>query len=292
MDCYRLSAMGSGSKNIIAVALISSMIAVSCLPDPLQVHDVPQLQQKIVVSSQMTSEQTLAILLTKSIGALDASDDSDPLGLLDQIAITDAEVHIEGNGKSFTLNYLGYGVYTSDTIPLLVDETYTLFVVSPTAGSVKSTTTVKSLIEFSEVTAEMYISGRDTLANISYKFNDHAGKNWYMINGQHITRANLQERVINPRVTTKMIDDAEFEGGEKSDSFKILFDEVEPGDTLAVSLSNINKDYYDFMKLRGDTSFGLAAALGEPINYPANVEGGLGFFNLYVPDVRTFILEE
>ena len=77
----------------------------------------------------------------------------------------------------------------------------------------------------------------------------------------------------------------------KSDAFRILFDEVEPGDTLAVMLSNVEEDYYNFMKLREDTRFGLAAAIGEPINYPSNVEGGLGFFSLYAPDVRVFILE-
>lgn len=284
--------MASGSRNIIAVAIISMMIAVSCLPDPLEVRGVPQLEQKIVVSSQMTSEKTFAILLTKSIGALEASDDSDPLELLGQIAISDASVKVEGNGGSFNLNYIGNGVYASDTIPLTVDQSYTLFINSPSAGSVKSTTTVKPYVEFSDVDAEIYISGRDTLANIHYKFNDMAGKNWYMINAQHVTRINLQERIINPRVTTKMLDDTPFEGGEKSDSFKILFDEVEPGDTIAVSLSNINKDYFDFMELRQNTAFGLAAALGEPINYPSNVEGGLGFFNLYIPDVRIFVLKE
>ena len=64
-----------------------------------------------------------------------------------------------------------------------------------------------------------------------------------------------------------------------------------PGDTIAVSISNINKDYYDFMQLRLDNRFSFVEYLSEPINYPSNVKGGKGFFNLYVPDIRLFVLE-
>ncbi len=268
------------------------LTVMACIPDPLDVHGVPQLEQKIVVSSQMISSQSVAVLLTKSIGALDASDDSDPITLLNQVVIADAVVRIEGNGQSYQLTYAGSGVYGSVEMDLVEGESYTLFVDSPTAGSVKATTTVKPPVLFEDVNAEIYISGRDTLADVHYKFNDASGTNWYMLNAQHLTREDFEERVLNPRVTTKMIDDATFDGGSKSDNFKILFDEVEPGDTLSVTLSNVDKDYYDFMKLREDTRFGLAAALGEPINYPSNVEGGLGFFNLYIPDVRVFTLDE
>jgi len=267
-------------------------VCVGCIPDPLDVHGVPELEQKIVVSSQMVSGQAVAILLTKSFGALDANDDSDPAALLNQIVISDADVRIEGNGQSYPLTHIGSGLYGIVTLPLVEGESYTLFVNSSTAGSVKATTIVKPLVRFEDVDAEMYITGRDTLADISYTFNDSNGNNWYMLNAQHVTRENYEERILNPRVTTKMLDDIDFEGGEKSDNFKILFDEVAPGDTLAVMLSNIDKDYYDFMKLREDTRFGLAAALGEPINYPTNVEGGLGFFNLHIPDIRVFTIEE
>lgn len=267
------------------------MMLTSCIPDPLDVHGVPKLEEKIVVSSQMIPDQAVAILLTKSIGALDASDNSDPTALLNQIVIADATVRLEGNGQSVTFTYLGTGIYGVVSMPLVAGQSYTLYVDSPTSGSVKATTTVKPFVSFQDVAADIAYIGRDTLADISYTFKDVSGSNWYMVNAQHVTRDNFEERVLNPRVTTKMLDDAAFEDGVKSDNFKILWDEVKPGDTLAVTLSNIDKDYYDFMKLREDTRFGLAQALGEPINYPSNIEGGLGFFNLYVPDVRVFTLE-
>ncbi len=283
--------MGFGFRNIV-VGLMTMIVAFSCTPDPLDVHDIPGLDQKIVVSSQMIPGQAVAVLLTKSMGALDASGDSDPRDLLAQIMIENAEVSITNNGTSYLLSYLGNGLYGAVSIPLVAGQQYTLHVDSPELGVVTATTTVKPLINFEDVSAVISISGRDTLADVSYSFDDEAGRNWYMINAQHITREDFEERVLNPRVTTKMVDDVSFEGQRKQDNFKILFDEVKPGDTLAVMLSNIGEDYYNFMKLREDTRFGLAAAIGEPINYPTNVKGGLGFFNLYVPDVRLFTLDE
>lgn len=263
----------------------------ACIPDPLDVHGIPQLEQKIVVSSQLVPNFAVAVLLTKSVGALDASDDSDPQELLDQIIIDDAAARIEGNGASYTLQYIGNGVYATSGINLVIGQSYTLFVNSIEMGEVKATTTVKPLVRFADLETSIHISGRDTLADISYRINDPSGKNWYMMNAQRITQKNFEQRILNPWTTTKLLDDTGFEGGVKEDSFRMLFDEVKSGDTLAVMLSNIDQDYYNFMKIREDTRFGLASYLGEPINYPTNVEGGLGFFNLYVPDVRVFVLE-
>ena len=272
---------------IIACAVLAG----GCLPDPLEVDGVPKAPTKIVVSSQIIPGQAVAVLLTRSIGALEANNDSDPTALLDQVMITDATVSIQGNGTTHPLTYLGSGVYGAVNLPFANGQSYTLFVSSPTAGKVQATTEVKPMVRFDEVTADFYYIGRDTLADISYTMTDAVGMNWYMVTGQRITRRNLQSRLLNPRITTRLFDDTGFEGSVKAESFKVLFDEVEVGDTVAVTLSNISEEYYRFVKLREDTRFGLVDFLGEPINYPSNVEGGLGYFNLYAPDVRFFVLQ-
>jgi hypothetical protein len=56
-------------------------------------------------------------------------------------------------------------------------------------------------------------------------------------------------------------------------------------------LASISKPYYDFLKVRSDNRFSFVEFAGEPINYPTNVQGGYGFFNLHTPDVRIFVLE-
>src|SRR5688572_26179878 len=76
--------------------LLISYILTSCLPDPLEVHNIPAVKPQIVVSSQIISDQALVILLTKTVGALEASDDSDPEELIAQIAVNDAVATITG----------------------------------------------------------------------------------------------------------------------------------------------------------------------------------------------------
>jgi hypothetical protein len=284
--------MASSFKNIFVVAIITMMMCIACLPDPLELINVEEPKPKIVVSSQEIPGYAVAVLLTKSISALDGNQDSDPFWLLSKVVINDATVHIEGGGKSYPLDLIQFGVYGTNAINIVPGESYTLSVTSPSMGSVTATTTAKSFVAFDEVDALIYISGRDTLATINYKFKDEEGSNWYMLNAQQVTAREGETQVLNPTITTKVMSDAGFDGQEKADSFKMLFDEVKSGDTLAVTISNIDKDFYDFMKLREDTRFGFAAVLGEPINYPTNVKGGLGYFTLYSPDRRVFTLKE
>ena len=83
---------------------------------------------------------------------------------------------------------------------------------------------------------------------------------------------------------------ADFDG-DPGETFQVFPREFSEGDTIAVYLSNINKDYYDFIQLRLDNRFSLVEFISEPLNYPTNVQGGRGYFNLYVPDIRFLILD-
>ncbi|MGB4972512.1 MAG: hypothetical protein WBO32_07630, partial [Cyclobacteriaceae bacterium] len=98
-----------------ALGIVSCLAG--CLPEPLPVNNIPSTDSKIVVSSQLVPDQSVAILLTRSFGALDANGDSDPAELIDQIAINDATVIIEGMGSSDTLTLIDTGVYGSASIP-------------------------------------------------------------------------------------------------------------------------------------------------------------------------------
>jgi hypothetical protein len=270
-----------------------ALIWIGCLPEPLEVNNIPQVKPQIVVSSQIISDQSLVLLLTRTLSALEASDDSDPQDLIDQIAVNDAVAIITGPGSIDTLLFLGNGAYGGITIPFEIGEVYTLNVTSESLGTVKASTTVKPQITFREIEAELYYNGfNDTLAQITYSLNDPDVANWYMLNVQEVERVDAVENIINPRAFTKLVEDRSFNGGEFGEQFRVFPRDYKPGDTIAVSLSNISGEYYQFMKLRIDNRFSFVEFLGEPVNYPTNVEGGKGFFNLYIPDVRFFILEE
>ena len=275
------------------IALGIAAIVIGCIPEPLEVDDVPKVKPQIVVSTQILPTQSLVVLLTKTVGALDASDDSEPEELLDQIAVTDAIVTVTGPEGTYLLEALDNGVYGGAQIPFAVNETYRLTIHSESLGSVTAETTVKPLVTFEEIEATLYMNGfNDTLAQITYSLIDPAEKNYYMINVQEVERVDLLENSLNPRAFTRLVDDEDFTDPNFSEQFRVFPRDYAPGDTIAVSLSNISAEYYQFMKLRQENRFSLVEFLGEPVNYPTNIEGGKGFFNLYVPDVRFFILEQ
>jgi hypothetical protein len=266
---------------------------VSCIPEPLLVDKIPQLKPKIVVSTQMTSDQTIVIFLTKSIGALDASGDSDVESLLDQIVINDAQVIIYNNAFADTLTFTGNGLYASASIDFVEGDEYTLTVESLSMGTVTASTRVREQVPFESMEGSIYDTGYDTLAEIRYSFDDPAGRNFYMVNVQRITSEVEPDDFLNPRIFTSLMHDATFDQQTYFEELKVFGGrDFIPGDTLGVFLSNISEGYYDFMELRLDSRFNLADFLGEPANYPSNVQGGLGYFNLHIPDVRILILEE
>lgn len=277
----------------ILIFLILATAFTACLPDPLEVKNIPVVKPEIVVSSQIIPEQGLLVLLTKTIGALDASNQSNPEELISQIAVDDAEVVIEGDGEIYPLDSLGDGLYGGITIPFAEGQQYTLRVKSLSLGEVYATTTVLPQISFETVEANLYYNNfDDTLAEVSYVLNDPTVANFYMINVQEVEREDFVENLINPRAFTTLVEDKTFNGERYSETFRVFPRDYQPGDTIAVSLSNISDEYYRFIKLRLDNRFSFVEFLGEPTNYPSNVIGGRGFFNLYLPDVRIFVLEE
>jgi hypothetical protein len=286
------SALARIWRGLFSPVLCCSLLS-SCLPDPLEVNNVPKAEPQIVVSSQIIPDQSLVLLLTRTISALDASDDSDPQDLIDQVAVNDAIATVSGPGGTDTLLFFGNGVYGGISIPFAIGEVYTLKVTSESLGTVTASTEVKPQITFGEIQADLYYNGfDDTLAQITYSLVDPDEMNWYMLTVQEVEQEDAVENIINPRAHTKLLEDKGFNGKEFGEDFRVFPRDYKPGDTIAVSLANISEEYYRFMKLRIDNRFSFVEFLGEPVNYPTNVEGGRGFFNLYVPDVRFFVLEE
>jgi hypothetical protein len=268
------------------------LILSGCLPDPLDVHGLPVVKPQIVVSTQIIPDQSLIVLLTKTFGALNGSDDSDPEELLNQIAVDDATVTISGPGGTYELLALENGLYGGLIIPFEEGQEYELHVNSESLGEVKATTTVKPFVTFEDIKAELVFNGfDDTLAQITYRLSDALEQNWYIINVQQIERDELVDNLLNPRAFIRLLDDEAFNGETYQETFRVFPRDFIPGDTIAVSLSNISKEYYDFINLRQENRFSFVEYLSEPVNYPSNVVGGKGFFNLYIPDVETFILE-
>lgn len=267
------------------------LLSAGCIPDPLPINNLPKAEVKMVVSSQIIPETGLVVFLSKSLGALDAGDGTDLTALLSAIVIDDAIVTITDGVESYVLDDLGggfYGGYNPEWIP---DTEYRLNVQSSSLGSIEAVTHVRQSVSFEEVSARIFSNGFDSLIQITYGLNDPLGENFYMLNVQRFSDLNKLAGYLNPRIYTRLAIDENFDGQQVQETFNVPFQEFSIGDTVAVSIANISEAYYEFLKLRADNRFNFVEFAGEPINYPTNVKGGYGFFNLHTADIRIFILE-
>lgn len=290
----KLKKTAQNIRNFVFVVLLCYG-AFSCLPDPLEVRNIPSVQPEIVVNTQIIPDGSLGVFLSKTFGALEASNDSDPFDLIPAISVDDALVILQGPASRDTLPFLGNGIYGGINFSFQPGDDYTLYVNSRSLGVVEATTTVSPRAYFESLSLERYFNGfDDTLVQVSYVIEDPAAnKNLYMINVQRFSiREDIAGQMLAPRVYTKLIDDAEYDGTVVADTLRATPRDFAAGDTVAVFLSNINQSYYDFMKLRLDNRVGFVEFISEPVNYPSNVTGGRGFFNLHIPDIRLFILDE
>ncbi|MEJ0029841.1 MAG: DUF4249 domain-containing protein [Bacteroidota bacterium] len=278
--------MGSSFRTISIAAIVVAMT--SCIPDPLDL-EVDQLKPKLVVTSHV-DQGTVDILLTRSVGALDANDDTDLFELINEASVSDAVVRIQSNGVTYDLNAFG-GAYAISGMPLVAGQTYALYAHSAKDGTVSATTVYPQPISFRDVSVKTTIIGNDSLAQVFYSIDDPSGQNWYIVTAAHV-RSGANKEHLNPRIVAKTIDDTGLDGTIIGGDFKIPFIEVQTGDFVTVTLQNVGKDYFDYVKLREDTQFGIAAAVGEPVNYPTNIQGGLGFFALFYIDSHKFTIGE
>lgn len=275
----------------LPIVMMMATVLLSCMPDPLEVDNLKLPETKIVVSSLILPDNSVAILLTKSMGVLEANEDSDPKTLIAEIAINDAEVTITTHDSIYSLKLLQDGVYQGFGIPLVAGRECHLKVVSKSLGEVSATAVVQALIYFDSVKAEAYFNEyNDYWAQVTYTIEDPPSPNYYLLNVQEAKRKELVENILKPDAYTRNVDDKTFNDQKFSEMFRAMNKNFYPGDSIEVSLANVSVDYFNYVKLRLENHLELVEVFSEPIYYPTNVRGGRGFFNLHLTDVRVIVL--
>ena len=273
------------------VVMTFASFLISCIPEPLEVDDLEFPKTQIVVSSLILPDNSVAVLLTRSIGALEASEESDPRDLIADIAINDAEVTIAVDGSLYPLTLLQDGVYQALQIPLVPGSECHLKVVSKSLGTVTASTVVQAPIYFDTVIVEPYRNENDEYwAQVSYTIKDPSSTNYYLLNVQNARRKDMVDKILKPEAYTRQVDDKTFDAQEYSEMFRAMHKNFLPGDSLEVSLSNVSVDYFNYVTLRLENQLELVEVFSEPIYYPTNIRGGRGFFTLHLTDVRVIVL--
>jgi hypothetical protein len=276
---------------ILLLAVLSTLTG--CFPAPLPVGEIPVAKPKIVISSQMVPKQGLVVTVTKSLGALDAGENSNLETIIDQIVVDDATVTIHYQNHVDTLVNLDNGLYGTTTTEWKEGIPYELQVSTNDFGEVKATTEVVKRVPFNDASLTLVrSSGIDSMLQVDYSLNDPVGKNFYVISVQRYRSNRELSDYIEPRIFNHLIDDSHFDGEHYANNFRMLWPRFHQGDTVALFMSSVSEEYYRFLEVQKNSEFSLVEFISEPMNYPTNVQGGYGFFNLHFPDVKVFELGE
>jgi len=292
------------STPLYILCICISTFILSCRPESLQIS-LPEYQPQVVVFSQIIPNALMAVSLSKTIGALEFSEqqgDTLSQNILDALVVSNADVTVSYQDRVDTLNEIGAGIYVSAFTPAFINETYQLRVVTQDNKIITSQNTMLPIVVFDQATPSVERTDTDTLVKFNFRIIDEPGDNWYMINfytnGQTNTQPDLEGIDINNYFEsgsnflkrTELISDAAF--SENTIEATIQLPEISQRDSLTITLSNINETYFDYLQIRQTSSNLFTEITKEPVTLPSNIEGGLGFFNTHYPDIKTFDIRD
>lgn len=281
-----------------SLLLLSFLYACNFNPKPIDI-DIPEPEQRLAVSSFAAPPQLLAVTISRTFSALLGEDS---LNLEDQdisarVLVDSALVVLRYAGRVDTLSKLAPSLYGSAEALQIPNERYQLYVKDYKTGQeVRAETVLLPTVPLDSVVAirEIFPNLNDTIFTFRFEFDDPAGiENYYLA-----TYTNLDELRDSLGSSVFKFNNATFNvftDRNSGDGNRIQFKPAIPiageGDTLAIALSNIPREYYDFLAAYKRSGNLFSQLVSEPITLPSNIQGGYGYFAMIKPSIRLVVLK-
>ena len=286
-------------RSILAVIAFLSLFAASCLPPTIDI-DVTPAPPTLCIASLVLGNNGIVVGLTRSYSPLEKNPDSDSLSdeLVEQILVSGATVTISYGAQTDTLYEVTPGVYSNLLTTITEGETYTLRAYDPQMNlSCLAVTTMRTSVALDTVYPYIVRNNPDTMVYFHYKLHDNtSAENYYVVNFIRKVQGDSSFDINNifaagsNEVLTEfeLLDDQAFTDGLLEKDVHVF--SAEQHDTIAVTVSEISKGYYEFLTAMKRSSSIFNQLTGEPITYPSNVEGGHGYFTMHRTDSDLFDL--
>lgn len=294
------------------LAILTSLQA--CTPEDVLINVAPAPSQ-VAVSSQLLGDNVLLVTLSRSFSALNpnALEDLEE-DFIGELLVDSAFVTVSSQGFLDTLFEIGPGLFVGVLSQATVGADYHLTVYdSLTTESINATTQMMGQIPLDTAFLEVKIEEEDTTYTANYQFEDPVEANWYITQATEFSGLSLEE-LLNAAVIGNSV---VFENDSVPDLFtgdsniallytRLLADitfkdpmvrnmitlQEAPSDTILFSLTQVSEGYFRYLDAQQRNGGILASISSEPINFPSNVENGLGYFALNQPDFLVFVREE
>lgn len=270
------------------------LVMAACTPQPLELN-IRQADAKPVVYSQYAPGGLIAISLTKSFGALENKIphiDSNGIVIDSSLLYQDCKVLLNGQ----ELSLLDAGVFGSEQIQLSNYQTGKLTIMQNNQILAQASAIKLPRVDFKNVSATLH----NNSLQVNYTIVDALPeKNYYVVNYFLKTQRDTVPNVLDPEyiarrmlqqnTTYDLFTDDDFTNGIYACN-KIISANYE-SDSLFLSVSNIEKGFYQFLETQKKAGKLINQIKNEVINFPTNIYNGYGYFTLHEPDFRIILLQ-
>lgn len=288
-------------KNVFSVLFLLPLL-ISCRPKPIDI-EVPQKPGKLSISSVAFGDRSIFVSAGYSIeAAFDLADTSQERRktLLPELTVDSGLVTITELGHlPDTLKMYNPGLYGRNNLQLKPYAQYVLTVIDHRKGTaISATTTYLPRPQIEELQPEITRTEKDATVKLHIKLSDIKSGEHFFIG--YSTNPNVIS-AMTPLLTglgalqsfeakqIELINGDKAVNGQIEHRFTLP---VQATDTLVVQVGRIDEKYFKYLDAYKRTGFLLNQVSGEPINLPTNINPGLGYFSLYVPQRTRFYLNE
>jgi hypothetical protein len=268
----------------------------SCKPGEMDLV-MPKSEQKVVLSSQYVNGGMLVVSLTKSFDAGSSPKinfDSTGVKMDERLLISDAEVWISSGGFKKQLLAIDKGVFALEENILQDGMMHTITVVQNGREIASASDNKMPFVSFDSVS--VYRSGSaSSSVLVEYRVKNQVGaKQYFVVN--YFTKkekdtipalpdpAFIAKRMLEQNVSFDLFTSDDFQNGFYRVNKTVSSNYT--SDTLVLSLSNVSEGYYRFLQAQKRAGSLFNQMRGEVINFPSNIRGGYGYFQLSEPDIR------
>ncbi len=286
------------NKIILILFFIVSLI--SCRPEPIEV-ELNEYEPEIVVASQVVPDYIMMVGLTRSFTVLSNAgyEGEGDSAMFADLLIDSALVTVESVSGIDTLYMISPGLFASVNELENPGGVYHLKVVDYDLNETATATSImQKNVPLDTVIPSLHVEEGDTSVDIDLSFKDLVNEtNFYVLSvySRNTNKGGLDvnsffDNGSNNIEYQELIEDKNKDGEVFERSFNL--ESVTTKDSLLVLLSNISEGYYNFLESRERSGNILSEITNEPVNYPSNVNNGLGYFNTHYPSIRFFDLRE
>lgn len=290
-------------KNILYSLIVLLIFAASsCTPEPIDI-EVPQAPVKPVLASQfyydsITEQNAIVFTLSKSMSALDGrrpTIDSNGFIIDYDLLIGGAQITVTLGNDEYICQEGEKGMYYAFNVVLNNYSTCKVDVKDAAGNSILNATSI-AMPEISFSSVGLITEQQNKY--VTYTIQDNPSEqNWYLVNyftkqkqdsGSYSDPKYIAKRLTEQKLDFDLYTDTDFKNG----ALQVKRYLGQSGfDTIAVAVSSITNGYYNFLSAQKKYGLLVNQIKGEVINFPTNINNGLGYFTVHQPKL-TILVDE